>query len=539
MLATLFGDVHPVTAVGDPNQAIYGWRGASVGNLLRFGSHFPRGDGEDVVPQPLMTSFRCGGRILDAANAVASQIGAGAEAARRPPLQVPPLAARAGAAQDGQVVLARLETDEDEAAWVADRLAAELSAGTPAGEMAVLVRRRADFARLHRALVDRDVPVEVVGLGGLLEMPEVADVVAVLSLLVDPTANAAAVRILTGPRWRLGIRDLAALGRRADDLATWSPPEESPEPEVSAGLASALRQVTDAVDPVDVASLLDAVDSPGSAEAYSPDALERLVAVKVELIALRRLIGQPLVELVTEVIRTIGLDVEIEAETERVAVARAANLAAFVDHAAAFTGLEGETDLPAFLAYLTASADADNGLDVGAVSTADTVKLMTVHKAKGLEWDVVAVPGLVTDVFPSGQSRRPWTKAAEVLPYPLRGDAVDLPPLAGYGRDALETFKDDCKADFLDEERRLAYVAFTRPRRLLLASGYCWTRTRVGSCVPSPYLRELRELGADAVDLDRWCDDPGDEASNPLSALSERDVAWPATPDEKALVRRR
>src|SRR3954467_12869865 len=115
---------------------------------------------------------------------------------------------------------------------------------------------------------------------------------------------------------------------------------------------------------------------------------------------------------------------------------------------------------------------------------------MTVREAQGVGGGVVAVPGLVPDVFPSGQSRRPWTKAAEVLPYPLRGDAVDLPPLAGYAREALGEVKDDCKADFLDEERRLAYVAFTRPRRLLLASGYCWTRTRVGSCVPSPYLLE-------------------------------------------------
>jgi DNA helicase-2/ATP-dependent DNA helicase PcrA len=539
MLSTLFGDGHPVTAVGDPNQAIYGWRGASVGNLLRFGSHFPRADGGTVTAQPLMTSFRCGGRILDAANAVAARIGAGASATRRPPLQVPRLAPRPDAAQDGSVVLARTETDDDEAAWVADRLAAELDSGTPAGEMAVLVRRRADFARLHRALVDRDVPVEVVGLGGLLEMPEVSDVVATLSLLVNPTANAAAVRLLTGPRWRLGIRDLAALGCRAAQLAVWTPSATDAEPAVSGGLSDALREVTESVDPVDVAALLDAVESPGAPAAYSPEALARLGSFATEVRGLRRLVGQPLVELVSEVVRTIGLDVEIEAESERVAVARAANLAAFVDHAARFTGLEGESDLPAFLAFLEASADADNGLDVGAVSTADTVKLMTVHKAKGLEWDVVAVPGLVADVFPSGQSRRTWTKAAEVLPYPLRGDAVDLPSLADYDRDSLESFKDDCKADFLDEERRLAYVAFTRPRRMLLASGYCWTRTRAGACVPSPYLQELREVGSDAVELDRWCDDPGDDATNPLSALSERDVAWPATPDEKALLRRR
>ena len=539
LLSTLFAGGHPVTAVGDPNQAIYGWRGASVGNLLRFGSHFPRADGSAIEPQPLMTSFRCGGRILVAANAVAARIGAASSPGRRPPLDVPPLQPRAQAAESGHVVLARTETDEDEAEWVADRLAAELDGGTVAGAMAVLVRRRADFARLHRALVDRDVPVEVVGLGGLLEMPEVGDVVATLSLLVDPTANAAAVRLLTGPRWRLGIRDLAALGRRAAHLAVWTPSEVDPEPSLAGGLSDALRQVTESVDPVDVAALLDAVESPGPAASYSPDAPARLGAFATEIRGLRRLVGQPLVELVTEVVRTIGLDVEIEAEPERVAVARAANLAAFLDHAARFTGLEGESDLPAFLAFIDASADAENGLDVGAVSTADTVKLMTVHKAKGLEWDVVAVPGLVGEVFPSGRSRTPWTTGAHVLPFPVRGDAIDLPALAGYDRDSLDAFKDECRGDFLDEERRLAYVAFTRPRRLLVASGYCWTRTRVNACNPSPYLLELHELGAPAVEIDRWCDDPGDDATNPLSALTARDVEWPATPDEKALQRRR
>jgi len=541
LLSTLFSGGHPVTAVGDPNQAIYGWRGASVGNLLRFGAHFPCADGEPVEPQPLMTSFRCGGRILAAANAIASRVGADA-GARRPVLAVPPLTAQKERADAGSVVVARVATDEDEAGWVADRLADEMRAGTPAGQMAVLVRRRADFARLHRALVERDVPVEVVGLGGLLEMPEVADVVALLSLLVDPTANAATVRLLTGPRWRLGIRDLAALGRRADHLATWSPADESAEPEVSAGLGVALRQVTDAVDPVDVASLLDAIDSPGSPDHYSPEAFSRLREIKTELLALRRLIGQPLVELVTEVIRTIGLDVEIEAETERVAVARAANLAAFVDHAAAFTGLEGETDLPAFLAYLTASADADNGLDVGAVSTADTVKLMTVHKAKGLEWDLVAVPGLVTDVFPSNRGRTPWTRGARgahVLPFDARGDAPDLPALRDYDSDAVKDFEKECKADDRDEERRLAYVAFTRPRRQLLASGYCWTRTRISACGPSTFLTELRELGEPAVSVDCWCDDPADDDVNPLSASTGVDVPWPTPPEAAGFARRR
>ncbi|HEU5033413.1 MAG TPA: UvrD-helicase domain-containing protein [Mycobacteriales bacterium] len=569
LLTALYGGGHPVTAVGDPNQAIYGWRGASVGNLLRFGDHFPRADGQRVDPQPLMTSFRCGGRILSAANAIAAGIGLASES-RRPPLQVPGLSPRPGADEDGAVVLARVETDEDEAQWVAERIAGELDAGTRAGEIAVLARRRSDFARLHRALVDRDVPVEVVGLGGLLEMPEVADVVAVLSLLVDPTANAAAIRLLTGPRWRLGLRDLAALGRRADHLARLAlrgetpagdqgeptgadadagagdgttpdrePSDDAVEPSVADGLDHALQRVTDAIDPVDVAALLDAIDSPGDPSAYSSEALHRLRAVRSELTALRRLVGQPLVELVAEVVRTIGLDVEIEAEHERVAVARAANLAAFLDHAASFTGLEGESDLGAFLAYLHASADAENGLDIGAVSTADTVKLMTVHKAKGLEWDVVAVPGLVADVFPSKQGRTPWTRGGHVLPFAVRGDAADLPRLATYDKESVEAFTDDCRCDDRDEERRLAYVACTRPRRLLLASGYCWSRSRVSCCSPSPYLAELAALGAPAVEIDRWCDDPADDATNPLTAEAVQDVPWPRPPDEAGIQRRR
>ena len=76
---------------------------------------------------------------------------------------------------------------------------------------------------IHRALGDKGIPVEVVGLGGLLEMPEVADVVAVLEVLADPTANAALARILTGPRYRVGPRDLKALGSRAARLAQAAP----------------------------------------------------------------------------------------------------------------------------------------------------------------------------------------------------------------------------------------------------------------------------------------------------------------------------
>ena len=539
LLARLYGGGHAVTAVGDPHQAIYGWRGASVGNLLRFGEHFPPPAGagaEPVTAMPLMTSFRCGARILAAANAIAAPLRR--PGGRRPALDVPALAAAPGRDDTGEVVVARVETDQQEAALVADRLAAALEAGTPAREMAVLARRRADFPRLHQALVARDVPVEVVGLGGLLEMPEVADVVAVLSLLVDATDNPAAVRLLTGPRWRIGVRDLAALGRRAARLATWAG-REAEDSDGGRGLDHNLRAATAAVDPVEVVSLVDAVESPGDLDRYSAEAVARFAAFTDELRRLRGLLSQPLVELVAEVVRTIGLDVEIEAEVERVAVARMANLAAFADHAARYSGLEGETDLRAFLGYLAAAADADNGLDAGSVSDADTVKLMTVHKAKGLEWDVVAVPGLVADVFPSKQRRTPWTRGAHVLPFDCRGDAADLPVLRGYAKADLDAFDDECRRDDAEEERRLAYVAFTRARRVLLATGYCWAATRASRCDPSPYLTDLRALGEPAVTVASWCDEPAPEATNPLDRREAGDVAWPAATDPEQTQRRR
>jgi DNA helicase-2/ATP-dependent DNA helicase PcrA len=126
-----------------------------------------------------------------------------------------------------------------------------------------------------------------------------------------------------------------------------------------------------------------------------------------------------------------------------------------------------------------------------------------------------------------------------VLPFAARGDAIDLPVLKDYDRDSLEAFEAECKADDRDEERRLAYVAFTRPRRLLLASGYCWTRSRVNPCAPSTYLTELRELGSPAVTVDGWCDDPSDADGNPLSAAAVADVAWPQPPRADAFARRR
>ena len=168
------------------------------------------------------------------------------------------------------------EGQADEVAWVADEVARQLEPpDVRPKDVAVLVRVRSDFAPYHDALVARGVPVEVVGLGGLLELPEVADLVATLDVLVDSTANASLVRLLTGPRWRIGPRDLVLLGRRAAQLVRIVPGtaedsggSESDRPLTASDLDAQLEAAVAGVDPAEVVSLSEALERPG-AVAYS------------------------------------------------------------------------------------------------------------------------------------------------------------------------------------------------------------------------------------------------------------------------------
>jgi DNA helicase-2/ATP-dependent DNA helicase PcrA len=177
MLHGLFGAGHPVTAVGDPYQSIYGWRGASAGNIGAFESTFTHADGSPAAVHPLATSFRNDRLILQAANHVAAPLRTShVTVALRPHASAGP----------GRVLAARLETDGEEAGWLAAQLHAawnELPVG--ARTAAVLVRRRAQIPLLADALQRAGLPVEIVGLGGLLTTAEVADVVATLRVLAE------------------------------------------------------------------------------------------------------------------------------------------------------------------------------------------------------------------------------------------------------------------------------------------------------------------------------------------------------------------
>ncbi|MFC4516938.1 UvrD-helicase domain-containing protein [Streptomyces ehimensis] len=531
LLAGLFGagTGHAVTAVGDPCQAIYGWRGASVANLDDFPAHFPHSDGRPAERYSLSENRRSGGRLLDLANTLAAPLRArheGVEALRPAP----------GAERDGVVRCALLPTHAEELDWLGDSLAHLVRTGTRPGDIAVLCRTATDFAEIQAALVRRDIPVEVVGLSGLLHLPEIADLVAVCEVLHDPTANASLVRLLTGPRWRVGPRDLALLGRRARTLVPYGPTGTDPD--------RRLAEAVEGVDPTETTSLADALDTflsaaPEDDLPFSTEARVRFARLAAELRDLRRSLGDPLMDVLHRVLATTGLEVELSASPHALAARRRETLTQFLDIAAGFAALDGEVTLAAFLGFLRTAAQYEKGLDSSLPGGEDTVKILTAHKSKGLEWDVVAVPGLVAKTFPSEQSRDSWTSQPKVLPHALRGDADTLPDVTDWTAKGLTSFKAAMKAHQHTEELRLGYVTFTRPRNLLLGSGHWWGPNQKRTRGPSEFLEALREhCEAGHGEIEAWADAPEEAAENP-ALTRETNHAWPLPLDKASLARRR
>jgi DNA helicase-2/ATP-dependent DNA helicase PcrA len=534
MLEALFGREtgHPVLAVGDPRQSIYGWRGASAGTIERFARTFPGIPGRRAQRLTLATSWRNDDAVLAVANAVSAML--------PPPEQPLPDLAPAPTAGRGAVTVGLYDTVADETAALADRLAACWHGSAPVvpardggkrPTVAVLVRARKQLPGIAAALRERGLPVEVVGLGGLLEVPEVSDVIATLTVLVDPTAGDALGRLLTGARWRIGPRDLAALEARARALVHSRSP--APAPEVDG------TSVAEA--PPERGSIIEALDDLGGRDDYSPAGYRRLRRLGAELGHLRTRLSESLPDLVDEVARTLGLEIELASVPGASPAGARAHLDALHGVAAEFTELAELPSLPAFLGYLRDAEERERGLEPGEVAVnPEAVQLLTGHSAKGLEWDVVAVPGLTADQFPArADTSDSWIRDPGAVPADLRlTDREELPrlrlPVPGSGdqavvKQALEEYVQEWKDFGTSEEIRLGYVAVTRARHLLLCSG-SWWRDGVRPCGPSSLLLTARQACEDgAGSVVHWAEPPADDATNP--ALAEWPIGvWPADP---------
>ncbi|RAM35099.1 ATP-dependent helicase [Arthrobacter globiformis] len=572
LFSRLFGDGHAVTAVGDPNQSIYGFRGASAGQLFHFVNEFPVcEDGQPGTasrrPAPvsyLTTAWRNGRNILAAANlisaplsAAAAQGGPAGQRSSSAAVEVPALRPSPAAVQ-GRVVIGRFATDEDEATAIAKDLlrfrATDFDGSSPEPRiqpaMAVLCRRRAQMECLRKEFEATGIPYEIVGLGGLLDTPEIVDLVSTLRVLADPGRSDSLMRLLAGARWRIGPADLMAfrdwsafLARRrgiVDGGRGLGGNDPSGDEEADAADVVIEGDITDA------ASLVEALDwlpkegwTSAHGRSLTPPALERLQRLGTELRQLRALMGEDLTTLLGEVERAMLLDIEVAARPGFSIHQARRNLDAFQDAAAGFLQTSHRVDVLAFLSWLEAAASEEGGLDVPPADVNhEAVQLLTVHASKGLEWDVVFVPGLNSGAFPSSRDSR-WSSGSAALPWPLRGDRADLPqwdldqPDQKGWLDAEKMFKADVQAHGEAEERRLAYVAYTRAKHVLWVSSGAWVGGRGGMAEMSPFLAELAPLAEE--ETAEIHPNSVDEESLPQESPLTRELevaAWPYDPLE-------
>jgi DNA helicase-2/ATP-dependent DNA helicase PcrA len=522
MLQSLVGPAGAVTAVGDARQAIFAWRGATMYNLIGFPDDFPRAAGARYEPVSLSENFRSGARILDVANQVVSSI----DPARRPgdPLRAMP------ANGPGAVAVGLFSDERAEADWIASQC--EALHGAPAAEgrepvawkdIAILVRRKAAMDMLLQALEEKEIPVEVVGLGGLLKTPEVTEIVAWLRALESkPGANRWLARILLGPRWRIHYRDLSLLARWATSQ-NW---------EFRLRLASGDEEAARDMEPGDVGySLAEALGHLDEIEHLGAETKARLTKFSERLAAIRKKSSKPLLELVQEIIRAAGILDALDSSSSRTAPAARQNISNFLDQVASFAPLEGEATLRSFVAYLDAAEVAEETLEATQPADQDSVKLMTVHSAKGLEFECVFVPSVASgisertgepiySIFPNTRASNPLTSYAE-LPYEVREDSEHLPSFDGKLGPFLKAVKDRV----IEDERRLFYVALTRAKQRLAVTASWWYGRDQIPKGPSPFWSELEGMADEGlVEVIRRDEQP---EANPLFGAMEDRRTWP------------
>ncbi len=523
LLQTVFGEAHPVLAVGDPCQAIYGWRGASVDNIENFPDHFPGADGR-ADRFALSLNRRSGPSVLAVANRTSERL-------RTVHAGVQPLGAGDNDKGPGAVSCALFDTYDDEVSWVVDQVIATHGAGARWRDIAILGPTGRDLVSVQTALRRRGVPTQLVGAAALLAQPAVVDLRAMLEVVHDPCANPSFVRLAAGPRWRIGARDLAALGERAHQMAGGHGRSDHPD------LATALDEAVAGSDVVDVVSLTEALADPGDPRDYSPEAWERFGLMAGELDHLRRLTGEQLPDLLLQVMRITGLEVEVSMLEGGEGAQQMHALHAFVDLASGFTDVDGRIGLGAFLSRLRDAERFDVDLDLEVGGPADAVSLLTVHKAKGLEFPYVFVPFVSENAFPGGNGRSQWPTSAKVVPWPMRPDAD--PALAGFPIPG-ETPRDKHKKAYWEvlsdigelENDRLAYVAFTRAERGLAVSGHWWGPHQKEPRGPARFLTTVHEAClAGEGQVVHWATAPEDGATNPQRDRAAVPVVWPEAPD--------
>jgi len=533
LLSALFGNGHPVTAVGDPCQSIYTWRGASSGTISAFNKNFPKAAGsQGRESYELLTTYRNDQSILALANEISAVVRKDEE------ITVAALKPRTGAGR-GDLTCGAFENLEAEATAIAEYFAPlwnnpdRIKTGTKVPKtFAVLVRKRAQIALIQEALAKAGIPSEVLGLGGLVHLPEIADLVAMLKIINNPDAGASLMRHLTGPRINLGPRDIAALGRfarsRSESLAADS---RSIVKNIVAG-----NPLSAEADDQFIGSVIDALDEIEKSDKskFSSEGFKRLTEFASDLRRLRSRASAPITDLIVDIERYLNLESEVMLRDGGTRGRR--HLDRFMDEAAKFARSGGS--LSAFLQWLDVASDEEGGLKAGTPDVdATVVQILTIHMAKGAEWDVVAVPGLAEGTFPSSNTSDPdnWITNERHIPFALRGDSQTLPTFSwsaattnAQAKKAIDEFAKVCVEFKGREEIRLGYVAMTRARTHLFCSTSFW-RDGAKPVNPSLLYEKVQEVASAIGTVISAPVAPASTDRNPARDI-EVSVQWPRDP---------
>ena len=443
ILQKLFGDGFPLTVVGDSDQTLYEWRGASLDNFASFPDHFPDRRGRPARTLHLTLNFRSGPEIIDLANLVKSEIGSGE----------PPLRAFADAPR-ARVTAEWFPDFVQEATWIAEQIFERMKEGRDWKDMAVLFRKNKDIPGIYRQLAAHDIPVEVASLGGLLTVPEVVEIHSWLKVIGRFDDRIAAARLLSGSGFRLGMGEIRKLARLSR-----SDPDRPPR---------------DLLDVLEYDRFWEAL-SPSETEAY-----RRFHRRYRELLSLCQ--GRSAGEACRVILERTRAWADAESMTDSARLSARLNLYRFLDLAENWSPLENPSTVEGFLDYLDAIAEEPSEeVDAARLSGEDAVTLLTVHKAKGLEWPVVFIPAVYARNFPSqavGGYDNPYRKP-DALPWRWRIDPPAHRPITA-GMDAgallgvLRSTSDQVRAAHRSQEWRIAYVASTRAKEELALSGAHW-----------------------------------------------------------------
>ncbi|KPJ83257.1 MAG: hypothetical protein AMS19_05050 [Gemmatimonas sp. SG8_23] len=381
--------------VGDDDQSIYGWRGADIRNILDFEKAFPA-----ARTVRLERNYRSTQRILDAANVVISE-------------NVNRKGKTLRTEREGGERITLVETfdENDEARWIVEEIETRTreTPGLPYASVAVLYRTNAQARALEDAFRREGIPYQVVGSVRFYERREIQDVLAYLRLISNPRDSVAFARVVNYPRRGVGLTSQEHVARFAAEqgISLLEAAQRADEiPSLRAASARGLTRFADLIQRFSVRAT----------QASVGELLEELVE---ELDLARHLYEE-------------GPEGEDRARNVAELIAGAVDFDAALVQSVAEEDVDSFTELDLFLQQVALVADVDR-LD----PDADTVTLMTLHNAKGLEFPVVFIAGMEEGLFPLGR-------------------AYDDP-------------------ETLEEERRLFYVGITRAEDKLSLS---WARQR-------------------------------------------------------------